>query len=238
MGDALIGVVLFFGMQLGAGVLIAVVLVATGGWDGAGEEMLEGGQGTLLLVLAAPLGWAVLIGWPWWVSRHKGTGRLSRDFGLSLRRVDVLLGLAGGLLCLLTAAAVSLLYAVLAGEEAPTNTDIIDSDPSRPGLFVVLFLVIAVGTPIAEEIFFRGLVLGAARKRWGTPLAVVFSSVLFGLFHVQGDLLAWAFVALVTGSYGAVFALLRVWADGRIAAPIVAHMLVNGTAVVLVTYVA
>lgn len=235
LGDALIGMGLFFLVQIGAGVALAVVLLATGAL-GDGDELLGTDDTTILVLIAAPLGWVALIGWPWWVSRRKGFGSMARDFGLGMRPMDILLGLGGGVLCVMAAAGVSLLYMAISGDDPPTNTDIITSDPSQPLLFIALLLVIAGGTPIAEEIFFRGLVMGAARRRWGTAMSVVFSSALFGLFHVQGDPLSWAFVAFVTGSYGVVFAMMRVWSDGRLGSAIVAHMIVNAFAVVVVTF--
>jgi membrane protease YdiL (CAAX protease family) len=65
-------------------------------------------------------------------------------------------------------------------------------------------------------------------------VGIAFSSLLFGAFHVQADLVSWAFVGAVTALYGVVFALLRVWSNGRIAASIVAHMVVNAMAIVVV----
>ena len=227
-----LGIGLFFAVQfvIGAGL---VILIAAVGGDLALDDP-NGGSSLALLFLSAPLSWLVLVGWPWWVSRRKGSGRLSADFGLAIRPTDLLLGFAGGVLALAASAALAVAYSALFGGDAPSNTDIIGGDTQSVLTIVLLFAVIAVGTPIAEEVFFRGLVLGAARKRWGTLAGVVSSSLLFGLFHVQADLVSWAFVGVVTAVYGVVFALLRVWSNGRIAASIVAHMLVNGAAIVIV----
>src|SRR3546814_11865671 len=39
--------------------------------------------------------------------------------------------------------------------------------------------------PVVEELFFRGLLLGTVRERWGTFAAVIGSSVFFGATHFQ-----------------------------------------------------
>lgn len=233
LGDVAVGIGLFFAVQLFFGAGLVAFIIAVGGElavdDSAGDP-----SNLLLLLVSAPLSWAVLIGWPWWVSRRKGTGRMSADFGLAMRWTDLLLGVAGGVLALVVSASLAVAYSAVFGGDAPTNTDIISGESQSLVTIVVLFVVIAVGTPIAEEIFFRGLVLGAARKRWGTAVGIAFSSLLFGAFHVQADLVSWAFVGAVTALYGVVFALLRVWSNGRIAASIVAHMVVNAMAIVVV----
>jgi uncharacterized protein len=235
LGDVAIGLFLFFGVQVVAGVLITVVLEASG------SDLSVGGAGTdgdqiWLLAVSAPLSWVVLIGWPWWVSRTKGSGSLARDFGLASRWTDPFLGLAGGVMALVVSAVLALTYTAVFGGEAPTNADIVATDSASAATFVLLFVIVAVGTPIAEEVFFRGLVLGAARKTWGLVAGVLFSSVLFGAIHIQAGLASWAFVGLVTGTYGVLFALMRVWTRGRLAGSIVAHMTVNGVAVVVIFF--
>ncbi|MBI4277276.1 MAG: CPBP family intramembrane metalloprotease [Armatimonadetes bacterium] len=56
--------------------------------------------------------------------------------------------------------------------------------PSPANLAVVLILLAAI-VPIGEEIFFRGLVYGGLRARWGTAVAVWVSALFFGAVHQQ-----------------------------------------------------
>ncbi len=76
------------------------------------------------------------------------------------------------------------------------------------GSIVVTILLVGIAGPIAEEVFFRGFVLTGLLKRFGVRRALLFSSVLFGLFHLDpaaivptfalGLILGWVY--LKTGS--------------------------------------
>ncbi len=52
---------------------------------------------------------------------------------------------------------------------------------------IVLFVMIAVAAPLCEELFFRGVLLGGMRKRYGVVISILFSSVLFALGHPIQD---------------------------------------------------
>ena len=77
----------------------------------------------------------------------------------------------------------------------------------------MLWLLVGVATPVAEELFFRGLMLRAIGRRWGITAAWSLSSIVFGFFHVNGLSFAGVFIVAVTAGYGAVFALLVVRAQ-------------------------
>ncbi|MCZ6539880.1 MAG: CPBP family intramembrane metalloprotease [Chloroflexi bacterium] len=76
------------------------------------------------------------------------------------------------------------------------------------GSIVLTILLVAVAGPVAEEIFFRGFVLNGLLKRFGVGRALLLSSLLFGLFHIDpgaivptfalGIVLGWVY--LKTGS--------------------------------------
>jgi len=238
MGDVAIGVGLYLGVQIIASIVLIVGFLVVGdtSLSDLSDPDTAGDFGLWALAVAAPLSWVVLIGWPYAVSRWKGTGRLSVDFGFTARWIDLATGVGGGIVCLFVGAGAGLSFQAVFGDEAPTNTDIIPQDSLTPAKILFLLLIIAVGTPIAEEVFFRGLFLGAARKAWGTVIGVIVSSLGFGLAHIQPTPMGWLYVGVVTGSYGAVFAMLRVFSKGRIGASIIAHMVVNGIGVLAVAY--
>jgi membrane protease YdiL (CAAX protease family) len=76
------------------------------------------------------------------------------------------------------------------------------------GSIVITILLVGIAGPIAEEVFFRGFVLTGLLKRFGVRRALLFSSLLFGLFHIDpgaivptfalGLILGWVY--LKTGS--------------------------------------
>ena len=80
----------------------------------------------------------------------------------------------------------------------------------------VLVLVVCVGAPFAEELFFRGLLLRAVDKRWGIGTAFVASTLVFAATHFQGI----QFPALVV--FGAVVSFLVV-RTGRLGTAILCH---------------
>ncbi len=54
--------------------------------------------------------------------------------------------------------------------------------PAKPGDITLFFLVGGLIGPIAEEVFFRGILYGFCR-RWGAPAAVILSTLAFVLAH-------------------------------------------------------
>ncbi len=90
-----------------------------------------------------------------------------------------------------------------------------------PAALLVFSLATAFGAPVVEELAFRGLAFGSFRKR-GVPVVwtVVWTSVLFAVFHFEGDRLL--VLAVLGGWIGAVRAM-----TGSTTASMVAHMTVN-----------
>ncbi|MGH9118683.1 MAG: lysostaphin resistance A-like protein [Acidimicrobiales bacterium] len=217
LGDAALGFLAGF-----TGSYVAIILyVAVFGDDDPG---LAG-----RVLLQAPL-WAGLLALPLVVARTKGNGARP-DFGLYLRPLDVPLGLAIGL---------ALQLIVLPAVYYPIFwlTDIDADDVSAPaeeltsqatsglGVALLVFLVV-IGAPIAEEVFYRGLLLRSLRKRnLGVAAAVIISSVLFALSHFQ---LIQIPALLVFGLVAAVLAV----RTGRLGPSIWAHVGFNLTSVVV-----
>ena len=138
----------------------------------------------LIAVLQVPL-WVGLVGVVVIVSRRFGTGSLKKDYGFRFRTSD-LLGLPIGVVVQLVF--VPLLYRLLS---IVVDTSSV-SDPAErltdraEGVGVALLVVLVVaGAPIIEELFFRGLLLRSIQARWSDSLALVASSILFGLAHFE-----------------------------------------------------
>ena len=101
------------------------------------------------------------------------------------------------------------------------------SSPTGPtgSASLLLVVLVVVGAPIIEELFFRGLLLRSIQARWSDWLALVASSILFGLAHFQLlQLPALVMFGLVAG-----YCAQR---TGRLGMSICAHAGFNGTTVV------
>ncbi|MGH9056575.1 MAG: lysostaphin resistance A-like protein [Acidimicrobiales bacterium] len=178
--------------------------------------------------------WIGLAGAVIWASRRSGTGDLGRDFGLRLGRWwDLPLGAAIGLACQYLL--VPLLY--LPFEQVDRSLAHQLSQPARTdtaaahgvGMVVVLLLILAVGAPIVEELFFRGLLLRSLLGRTPVPVAIVGSAVLFALAHFE--LVQFAGLAV----FGIVLALLA-WRTRRLGPGMAAHAAFNAVAVLSVVH--
>jgi membrane protease YdiL (CAAX protease family) len=66
-----------------------------------------------------------------------------------------------------------------------TNAKLLSASVKSPMGLIVVFLLLAVIAPVAEEILFRGVVFSGLRDSWGEGWAIVVSSVLFGVIHLQ-----------------------------------------------------
>ncbi len=109
------------------------------------------------------------------------------------------------------------------------------SDPLRPvfetlsGLAPAswLLFLLAVIVPIGEEVFFRGLVYGGLRARWGVVAATLASAVFFSAVHVQ---VVHAFPIFVLG----VFLAVLYERTGSLLPAIVTHAINNVIAVLAI----
>lgn len=90
---------------------------------------------------------------------------------------------------------------------------------------VVLLLVLAVGAPLVEETFFRGLVLKGLAARYRPAVAVVATGLLFALAHFE----AVQFAGLA--AFGIVLGVLA-RRSGRLGPSIAAHAAFNAAAVI------
>jgi len=82
---------------------------------------------------------------------------------------------------------------------------------------IVLFVVGGLIGPVAEEIFFRGVLYGYLR-RWGVVTAMSFSTIAFVLLHSSPGVVQVA---------GGIFFAAAYEAKGRLTAPITIHVLGN-----------
>jgi len=120
----------------------------------------------------------VLVAFVWWL--ETGTG------AIGLSRSKILTGFIKGLIwsaCFGSAAGILFIILLAIGVNA---LDFVHSSRLSSWQHIVVFLLVggAIG-PIAEEIFFRGVIYGFFR-RWGAVIAIICSTVIFVFTHPIG----------------------------------------------------
>lgn len=210
-------------------------------WTAIAAVLIGALTATALVALNAPTGvfvlvgavtpWLAMAGWPLLVTRWRGNGPRI-DLGLRLTWSDTGWGgLAGftGLLLAAVAALITQLFVPELSSAAADAANELETGSNRLSLTLFAF-VIMVGAPIVEELFFRGLLFSALRKRGvNAVLTIVITGVLFAGFHFEPTRF---FVLLPTGL---LLGWVR-WKTGSTGSSMVAHGLVNapGALVLLV----
>jgi uncharacterized protein len=172
----------------------------------------------------------------------------ARDLGLDREQLGQGLRLGA-------AAAAVLAVVLIVGAALPATRELFADrrvDPHSVLLLYNTLVRIPLGTVVLEETLFRGVLLGLALRRWSPPVAVAFSSVLFGLWHLlparglsgfnpmvatatQGTLrhgLVIVLAVAATALAGAIFCWLRL-RTGSLAAPSMLHLAGNSLAFLL-----
>jgi membrane protease YdiL (CAAX protease family) len=157
-------------------------------------------------------------------------------------------GLGAAVLTYMVAVLVGMIAVVISqlGDTPPklgsNSTSQTIGDISQGGSLAVLFLgfLVAILAPVAEEIFFRGALLGSLVQESQRKLirvgAVILVSVIFGFFHFQGfngtmsDVLA----MLTPGLVGLTAAILTLKLNSLYPA-IFTHLFYNGIVLLIIT---
>src|SRR4051812_6393190 len=214
MGDALVG----YFVALFCETVFVGVAVSAAGTD------------SLATLAAGLVGlWLGMVGTVVYAAKTKGSGSLVRDFGLRFAGIaDVIGGAAAGLASqyllvgLIYVPILRLWPSVRDQIEKPAK-DVTDR-AHGPFAITLLVLLVVIGAPLVEELFFRGLLLRSVAHRFGPGWAIAASSLAFGLVHFELIQLP----ALI--AFGVVLGLLAV-RTGRLGPGIAAHMAFNAVTV-------
>jgi hypothetical protein len=226
------------GVFLAAQFLVVFGLIATGAIhlqtdSGTATDTVSSG-GLALLTASVMANWIGFGVWPTIAVYLKGSKSLARDLGLSIRLSDAPSGIVGGLVVFGLGIAVNIIFFIFSGgHPAPDNGSFLEPASHSLGADVLLFLLVAVGTPLFEELFFRGMLLRSIAKRYGLTKGVIISSLVFGALHAQFQ--GWSDLYLMTllSLYGLVLATVCVRSGGRLGPSMIAHGINNGIAVLL-----
>ncbi len=226
LGKVICYVLLFLGSQLlisfamGVvnGIKVGMEAAATGTMP-SNEEIINGTTEFMM----SNMNWLALISgvltlvvlWLFFIIRKKKVFREAslRKFEANKVLPIILLGIAAAFFisCALTLLPLpeSLMEAYMESSQGLTS-----------GSLPVIFISTVIVAPIVEEVVFRGLVLSRLKKAMNVWVAVVISSLLFGLMHAQ---LLWVIYAFALGM------LLAIVAErlNSIGASIILHMAFN-----------
>jgi membrane protease YdiL (CAAX protease family) len=210
------------------GALAALVLSSLGA--GIGEALTKSSKSGVTDLLGELGLWAGMFGTAVLVSHRYGTGSLQRDYGLGFRAKDILWAVAALVAAL---AMTGLVVNIFAGTRfSATNTQILTEQRGHEAGLVIVSLIVAVGAPFFEELFFRGYLRVALQQRFGAHGAVWLQAVLFGLAHFGEAPKMPGNVSVVLAMVGVGVVLgYTAWLAGRLGPGMLAHCLFNLLAV-------
>ena len=154
-----------------------------------------------------------------------GRNRLAASFFDQVWLADLVMGLGGGLLVMLLSGAIQALLRQAGVQQTQLQEFTWVRDLS-PGGFALVLLAGGLAAPLAEEIFFRGIVFRAYLLSKGPPVAYLMSSLVFALLHLNGPALL---PILVLGTVLA-------WlyrSSGSLTPGVIAHGFNNGVALIV-----
>lgn len=172
-----------FGATLIAAWVLSLVALTVFGEDG-GSDTPIGAIAAVLIV-----SWFAYVAGMWIVSDRSGSADPVDDFGIRFVPVD-LIGLGIGVLAQLVL--VRLVYVPLEGLWPATFTDealkrnaegLVDR-AGGVGM-VALFVLVVLGAPIFEELFYRGLLQRSLLARYNDVFVVVGVAAVFTLVHFR-----------------------------------------------------
>lgn len=220
----------YFAVYAFVGALIAgqiAVLVVSGIWVWLSDKTLtQLSDGPGFIVVASAINELFFIATAVFVARLSGAFRW-RDFGLlraPFRRTVVLTGVV--MVSYFVFLAVYNQLVQLAPDDAPEKLGADGSD-----LQMLFFaLLVAVLAPVAEEIFFRGMIFRALWNGIGLWPAAIVSGLLFGSLHFDELTSERVLQVIPIAVLGISFALLYAW-SGTLYSAIALHATNNAVAV-------
>jgi membrane protease YdiL (CAAX protease family) len=177
---------------IGLGIFVAIIVgssfLGRASWYPHSDAL-----GTAIMVVF----YAILTAYVVVVARRRGLGSLTRDFGLELRWVDLLIGVGLAIvLRFVTVVIYSIAIGVLRLPAAPTGN--IDLPKNLVWAVIVGLGIASLIAPIIEELYFRGLLMRAIRNAVirrsrfdgerttarARTVSVVVSALIFAGFHL------------------------------------------------------
>ena len=149
---------------------------------------------------------------------------------LNLRKEGLHNAILWGFITVIVAFGITMIIGLIYMFLTKTNPSTLSNIPDLQQLFSItsLYLIVAI-QPFCEEFFFRGFLLEKITKAGGTTIAVVTTSLLFGISHLT---YTYAYTAIVAVILGVLFALV-VLKTKNLYSAIFAHTVINITSLTL-----
>ena len=133
--------------------------------------------------------WAAAIAATAWASRRFATGDLRRDAGLRWQPIDMTAGVVIALAVVLVHGIVIRVIAeTVIGGLGPRSGFVTPPFVQSDALVLLTLVLTAMVGPLAEELFFRGLVQPAIASRFGAVVAIVGQAAVAGAVHANPGL--------------------------------------------------
>lgn len=206
-----------------AQLLVAGVLLALKNLNVSVGSVNENLLSSIIAASIYVITFALIIVVPRYTRRSKVT---PKDIGLDRlpKWTDILLTPVGLIVYLIASALLMLLAtAVLPWFDSNEVQNTGFAGLSQRYEYILAFITLVVLAPVAEEVVFRGYLLGKLRTYVPVWVAILITSVLFGFIHGAWNL------AIDTFALSVVLCLLRI-STGSIWAPILLHMTKNAIA--------
>jgi len=222
----------FVGGQLVAAIFVAITAAIDGKLNSL-TAITRLSEPPTWYIVSTLLGlWAGFFGSAWLATGVRGTHSFVKDLGLRFRWIDLIgvpIGVGGQIV-------VALLYIPIAHHVHDFNQRF-DAPGQRltggshGAGYAIVAICTVVGAPFFEELFFRGVLLRALARLFGTiggwvgpALAIIVTGVLFGLAHAESLQL------LGLAVFGIILSLVS-YRTGRLGMNMVAHATFNLMAV-------
>ncbi len=183
-------------------------------------------------------------------SWRRGQRSLRRDFLLAFRPVDILIGFGVGIAARILALLLTVVVVIVTGHVPDQGNLVLGSDAIW--VFLIGIVLASLIAPFVEELLVRGLIMQSVRnailRRSGPQqpaprstqframaVSVVMSALIFAALHLyqSADVVLLVILGFSTFLFGIMNGII-VYATGRLGSAIVAHIVFNGSSVLLV----
>lgn len=218
VGLSLAAIGAYLGTQLVLPLIAGLVLLGVGSADPLLMDPTSGGPVLLAIVVLSQVAGLVVV---LMLLRRRGVALAGVIGPLRpvLRHVSIGVGL--GLVALIGSTLLVSLLVTLSGSEATPEQVLTEGIADTPVELLLAVLAAVVMAPVAEELLFRGLLHRGLRQRMRRSSALVLSSVLFAVVHV--DVAASQPLALVGLTFVGVVLALAHERTASLLVPVVIH---------------